>query len=321
MNALFGYLLVHFVEDPLNHREKIFLSLSEGDTPVAWRRLNHGEPVLESQGGTGGVRDPNIVRGPDGVFHILATDLRVWRPAGPNWWEFRHRGSRDLVIWDSIDLLSWSEPRFITLAPEGAGMAWAPKAVYDPISGDYLVFFSSGLLESRPAHQDSVTQAETGASRIMVTRTRDFTHFTPAESYLKLTGGVIDMSVLVTDTSVHRFAKHDDGAPESLHVFHQRGSALFADDFVTVSHGIGQEIAPTVEGPLAFRDNHESRWYLWVDQYSRQPQGYEAYTTTNIEAGDWRLVPDFRLPENTKHGTVLPLQAAEYEALNTFYPR
>lgn len=321
MNEFFGYLLVHFVEDPLNHMEKIFLSLSEGDSPLTWRRLNHGEPVLESCGGTGGVRDPNIIRGPQGVFYLLATDLRVWGPTGPNWWEFRHRGSRDLVIWESTDLLSWSEPRYITVAPEGAGMAWAPKAVYDPISGDYVVLFSTGLAASWPHQQDPGTEAETGASRIMMTRTRDFILFTPAESYLEQPVGVIDMSVLVTATSVHRFAKHDDGAPDSLHVFQQRGSALFADDFLTVSHGIGQEIAPAVEGPLAFRDNRESRWYLWVDQYSCSPQGYEAYTTTDIDAGDWHRVPEFRLPENTKHGTVMPLHQAEYEALDALYPR
>ncbi|MFN3925214.1 MAG: beta-xylosidase, partial [Pseudarthrobacter sp.] len=148
MSEAFGYLLVHFVEDPLEHKEKIFFSLSEGDDPLAWRRLNGGEAVLESSEGTGGVRDPNIVRGPDGMFHILATDLRVWRPEGPDWWEFRHRGSLDVVIWDSTDLLTWSEPRYVRVAPEGAGMAWAPKSVYDPVSGDFLVFWSSGLKES-----------------------------------------------------------------------------------------------------------------------------------------------------------------------------
>src|SRR3954451_4417692 len=134
MSEGFGYLLVHFVEDPCSHAEKIYLSLSEGDNPTAWRRLHRGEAVLESVQGTGGVRDPQLVRGPHG-FHIIATDLRVWRPEGPNWWEFRHRGSRDVVIWDSPNLLDWSAPRYVTLAGEGAGMVWAPKTVRDPATG------------------------------------------------------------------------------------------------------------------------------------------------------------------------------------------
>ncbi|WP_448629556.1 hypothetical protein [Cellulomonas soli] len=97
---LFGYLLVHFVEDAHSHAEKIYFSLSHGDDPLRWRRMNDGQAVLEWTAGTGGVRDPHIVRGPDG-FHIVATDLRVWRPEGADWWQFSHRGSRDLVVWDS----------------------------------------------------------------------------------------------------------------------------------------------------------------------------------------------------------------------------
>jgi len=76
----YGYLLVHFVEDAHGHAEKVYFSLSLGDDPLRWRRLHGGEPVLESTRGTTGVRDPFVVRRRDGVgFHILATDLRVWR--------------------------------------------------------------------------------------------------------------------------------------------------------------------------------------------------------------------------------------------------
>ena len=43
----FGYLLVHFVEDARGHGEKIYFSLSEGDDPLRWRRVNRGGAVLE----------------------------------------------------------------------------------------------------------------------------------------------------------------------------------------------------------------------------------------------------------------------------------
>lgn len=321
MSEPFGYLLVHFVEDPQEHQEKIYLSLSEGDDPLSWRRLNGGDAILESLAGTGGVRDPNIVRGLDGMFHILATDLRVWRPEGPDWWEFRHRGSLDVVIWDSTDLITWSEPRYVRLAPEGAGMAWAPKAVYDPDSGEFLVVWSSGLQEpsvTKPGLQGS---AETGPSKILLARTKDFVSFSVPEVYFELPGGVIDMTLLVTDTAVHRFAKHDDAAPDSLQLFHQRGSSVFASDFRTVAKNVGSEISPKVEGPLVFRNNHENCWYLWVDHYAHMPQGYHAYSTNNLDSGAWKALPGFSLPENTKHGAVLPLQADEYRILDAVYPR
>lgn len=308
----YGYLLVHFVEDETGHSEKIFLSLSRGDDPLRWRRLG---AVLESTRGTTGVRDPHIVRGPNGRFHLVATDLRVWRPEGQDWDLYRHRGSRDLVVWDSDDLLTWSDARFVTVAPEGAGMAWAPESVYDPVSGDFLVHWSSGLAEDG----DPAT-GETGPSRILVARTKDFVTFTEPETYLELPGGVIDMTVLVLPDGVLRFAKHHDDAPGTLQVFQQNGSSFFASDFTTVARGIGQELGPMIEGPLVFPRHREARWYLWVDQYTLRPYGYQAYTSADPASGEWELVDGFELPEDTKHGAVLPLTRREYEALDARFP-
>ncbi|PWD51809.1 1,4-beta-xylanase [Serinibacter arcticus] len=313
-----GYLLVHFVEDQVGHAEKIHLSLSVGDDPLRWTRLNGGRPVLESTAGTGGVRDPHVVRGPDG-FHIVATDLRVWRPEGPDWWAYRHRGSRDLVVWDSPDLLTWSEPRLVTVAPPSAGMAWAPEAIYDPVAGEYLVHFSAGLAASGDPDDPDPEQRGTGPSRIMITRTRDFVTFTPAETYLELPGGVIDMTLHVTPVGVHRFAKQDDAAPDTWQVFHQRGDALFAEDVTTLARNIGDDVAPQVEGPLVFQENGAQRWYLWVDQYSRLPQGYHAYVTTDLDSGRWDPV-ELQLPEATKHGAVIGLFRDEHEALVRHWP-
>ncbi|PPG63615.1 hypothetical protein C5C27_05775 [Rathayibacter sp. AY2B7] len=311
MSDGYGYLLVHFVEDRTGRSEKIFLSLSRGDDPLRWRALG---PVLEWTGGTGGVRDPHIVRGPRG-FHLVATDLRVWRPEGPDWDLYRHRGSRDLVVWDSPDLLEWSEPRAVAVAPEGAGMAWAPESVYDPVSGDFLVHWSSGLAEDG----DPAT-GETGDSRILISRTRDFRTFAEPETYLRLPGGVIDMTLLIEGTAVHRFAKQHDDAPDTMQVFQQVGSSLLADDFTTVARGIGQELGPSIEGPLVFRHHREERWSLWVDQYALRPYGYRAYTSTDPASGHWELAEEFDLPEDTKHGAVLPLTRSEYTALDERHP-
>lgn len=313
MSEGYGYLLVHFIEDPDSHTEKIYYSLSVGDDPLRWQRL--GGPLLESTLGTTGIRDPHVVRGPD-RFYMVATDLRVWRPEGPDWFSYRHRGSRDILVWESRDLLDWSEPWLLRVAPEGAGMAWAPESVYDAGSGDYLLFWSSGL-----AADGDRDAGSTGPSRIMVARTRDFRSVGEAQTYLQLPTGVIDQTVHVTPTGVHRFAKHDDDAPESLHVFHQRGSGIFSDDFVTLAHGIGQDIAPHLEGPLMFQHHHEDRWYLWLDRYTVTPQGYQAFTTTDLESGAWERVPELELPAGTKHGVVVPLRRDEYDAIEARFPR
>lgn len=317
----YGYLLVHFLEDASGHAEKIYLSLSDGDTPLRWHRLNGGEAVLESTAGSTGVRDPHLVRRHDGGFHILATDLRVWAD-GPDidWNRLSRHGSRDLVIWDSPDLVTWSEPRYVTVAPPTAGMAWAPEAHYDAASGHYLVYWSSKLYSPEdPDH------AGASYSRILVATTQDFVTFSPAEVYLDSGAEVIDMTVYVEDpaldgegTRVHRFAK-DNGAERGI--FQESGSSFHAADFVPVATGLGTVFHEGVEAPLIFRDHHETRWYLWVDAYGLRPMGYRALTTAELASGAWEPVPEgeFVLPPDTKHGTVLPLRRGEWEALAARY--
>ncbi|MDR3811187.1 MAG: 1,4-beta-xylanase, partial [Bifidobacterium sp.] len=104
----YGYLLVHFIEDPDGYAEKIYMDISDGDNPHRWVPLNDGKPVLASHLGTTGVRDPHIIRNPDtGTWYIIATDLRVFGGDGGGWYEWSHHASTNLIIWESDDLLHW----------------------------------------------------------------------------------------------------------------------------------------------------------------------------------------------------------------------
>lgn len=71
------YLFVNFVGKDNSgdlDNEKVYFSVSSD--AIEWNVLNGGEPVLESNLGTKGVRDPHIVRSPEGdKFYIVATDL------------------------------------------------------------------------------------------------------------------------------------------------------------------------------------------------------------------------------------------------------
>lgn len=177
-------------------------------------------------------------------------------------------------------------------------MAWAPESLYDPISGGYLVFWSSGLSTS-----DDRERRGEGPSRIMLARTRDFRSFSEPQTYLELPGGVIDMTVHVTSTVVHRFAKHADEAPGTWQVFHQVGRSFLDPDGTTVATNIGQGFGARVEGPLIFQAHREERWYLRVDQYADAPPGYRALTTTDLASGSWQPVPARELHVPTARST------------------
>lgn len=310
----YGYLLVHFVEDPSGHAEKVFFSLSEGDDPLRWRRLNSGRPVLESLEGTTGVRDPFVVRRRDGVgFHILATDLRVWSSGEPpNWDELSRHGSRDLVLWDSPDLLEWSEPRLVTVAPPTFGMAWAPTVDVDEQTGEYLVLFSAKVFDAGDAeHRDAVDAS------VHLVRTSDFRSFSEPVEYMSVPGGVIDLVTVQHDGRVHVLAKHEDGGPDTMSVFHQIREHFDDAGAPIAAIRVGASFGTGMEGPLVFREHQGPYWYLWVDQYGRQPHGFRALRTRDLSSAQWEPVPEaeFQIPHSTKHGSVLSLTRAEHEAM------
>ena len=319
MDEPYGYLLVHHVEDPDGYGERIHFSLSVGDDPLRWYRANGGRPVLTSTLGTTGVRDPHLVAG-DGEWFLLATDLRIYGGDDAGWDAWTRHGSRSLVVWRSTDLVRWSEPWLLEVAPPEAGMAWAPEATYDPTTREFAVTFSSSLYAP-----DDVHHAAPSYPRVLVARTRDFRTVSPARVLIDRGTGVIDTTVvpatLAPDGRVHRFSKQDSDVPGSLRLFHEAGSALEADDFEVVASRLADDRYAHVEAPLVFRDHRDGTWYLWVDQYSVRPQGYLALRTDDLASGDWHEAPGFSLPPDTKHGVVVPLTRARHAALAAAYPR
>lgn len=143
----YGYLLVHFIEDPDGYAEKIYMDISDGDNPHCWVPLNDGKPVLASPLGTTGVRDPHIIRNPDtGTWYIIATDLRVFGGDGGGWYEWSHHASTNLIIWESDDLLHWSEPRMLDVSRKPDGL---PSGARHGLG--MRMPLGAGLLSARPS--------------------------------------------------------------------------------------------------------------------------------------------------------------------------
>ena len=77
--ALKGYLFSYFTGEGTANGEQLYFGLSKGNDPLHWRELNGGQPVLTSTLGDKGLRDPFIIRSPEGdKFYQIATDLRIY---------------------------------------------------------------------------------------------------------------------------------------------------------------------------------------------------------------------------------------------------
>ena len=86
-----GYLFVHFT-GAQKDGEQIYFSLSRDG--LHWKDLGEGRPVLRSEIGEKGARDPFLIRTPD-RFYLIATDLRI--ETGKGWEAAQYRGSRDML--------------------------------------------------------------------------------------------------------------------------------------------------------------------------------------------------------------------------------
>ncbi|WP_028609012.1 immunoglobulin-like domain-containing protein [Paenibacillus harenae] len=115
-----GYLFSYFTGEGTPDGEQVYFALSEGNDPLHWKELNGGKPVLTSTMGEKGVRDPFLIRSPEGdKFYMIATDLKIngdW-----NWDRAQRQGSRSIMVWESSDLLNWIEQSMVEVSPAEAG--------------------------------------------------------------------------------------------------------------------------------------------------------------------------------------------------------
>lgn len=310
-----GYAFTYFTGEGFPDGEAVYFALSRGNDPLHWDEINDGRPTLTSHLGEMGVRDPFIIRSPDGSrFFLLATDLRMY---GSGDWDRAQRfGSRNIIVWESEDLVNWSEQRSVRVAPPAAGNTWAPEAFWDPASHRYVVFWASAIYDD-PGHAGDSYQ------RILYSTTRDFRTFTPARTYFDPGHAVIDTTMIRHAGRIYRFTKDErantPATPNGKFVFEEVGDSIFDPGFRLVTEGIGRGVIARGEGPTVFKSNTENRWYMFIDEFGGR--GYVPFETTDLDSGRWTLADDSELPARPRHGTVLPVTALEHARLAATPPR
>ncbi len=286
------YLFTYFTRED-DGGEQVYFALSRDG--LHWQDLGN-EPRLVWNRGDGGVRDPFPVRHPvTGEYFVMATDLCI-RRRKHQWGDAIERGSRDVVFWRSKDLIHWSEPWAVTLAPEGAGCAWAPEAVWDEAQQAFLIFFAAYTHD----HGES-------RHRIYACHTADFGTFTPVFKYIEWPEHVIDTTIIREGGVYYRFsASHDikvDCGPELLGEF-------------TPFHIPAAESLVGVEGPECYR-LPDGRWCMMADRI-RANKGYVPVVLDDIAAGEGRVLTEDEFDFGhllKRHGGVVEISEEAYQRL------
>lgn len=306
-----GYAFAYFTGNSIEG-ENIYFAASNGNNALSWKELNGGQPVLRSNQGTKGLRDPFVIRSPEGdKFYMIATDLSIG--SGTSWGDSQRTGSKYLEVWESRDLKNWSEQRHVRVSPDNAGNTWAPEAYYDESIGAYVVFWASKLYDASGADT---------YNRMLYATTRDFRTFSEAKVWQDDGRSRIDSTVIKESNTYYRFTK-DEGASGTgcSDIIQEKSSDLKAplSAWTITDTCIGRDAGTgAVEGPTVFKANpgdvNGQKYYLFVDEYGGR--GYIPLATADLEKPDWNVPATYRLPASPRHGTVIPVTAAELEGLS-----
>ena len=87
------------------------------------------------------MRDPSIVKGPDGTFHLV--------------WTSSWKGDKGFGYASSKDLIHWSKEQFITVMHDSTTVnVWAPELFYDDVKKQYMIIWASCIPGKFPDYKE-----------------------------------------------------------------------------------------------------------------------------------------------------------------------
>ena len=245
----------------------------------AWRDLNR--VFIKPSVGSGLMRDPHLLRGPDGVFRLVWTT--GWKDKG-------------IGYASSLDLVNWSVQKAIALFEDvpGARTAWAPETVYDERSGQYVITWSSDI-EGRFTETASKERMN---HRTYYVTTKDFETFSKPQLLIDPGFDHIDTTLnKVGDKWIAVFKEGDQQRRKVWGAIHWAVADQVLGPYKLMPQPLVREHA---EGPTLMRNGDKTR--LFVDFYSSGRYGV-------YETSDWKTWQDVsgevKVVDGQRHGTVL----------------
>ncbi len=308
------YFFAYFAGEGYSDGEQIYFASSQDG--LNWDDLNNNKPVLTSTLGEKGVRDPFIIRSPEGdKFYLIATDLKI--NGGNGWTAAQEDGSQSLMVWESTDLVNWSDQRMVEVSADiDAGCTWAPEATYDPTTGEYVVYWASKVASDGYAKQ-----------RLYYAKTRDFYTFTEPQVFIDTQQSSIDTTIIYEDGMYYRYTKNEGGSTNefgapSKTIYAQKSDRLLGGTWTNITTASLNREAH-VEGPTIFKLNEDDqtatqKYCLLVDNFGGI--GYYPLVTDDLSDGEFSR-PDttYKMPTRARHGTPIRVTSKEYQAIMAAY--
>ena len=237
------------------------------------------------------MRDPCIIRGADGDFHMVWTVS--WNDKGIG---YAH----------SNDLIHWSDQVFLPVmeAYDSTRNTWAPEITYDPYSKKYMIYWASTISGKFTNTQGSESKYN---HRMYFTLTKDFKKFSRTKLLYDQHFNVIDATIKVLNKGYYlMFLKDETLLPQPEKNIRIARSNKLTKDYSPASQPITGKY--WAEGPTVERIG--DKWIVLFDKY--RDHAYGAVESTDLI--NWFDISDkISLPKGLRHGTIFMISAKEFE--------
>ena len=290
-----AYLFAYFLG---NAPEQERLSYAVSLDGKNFHALNGGKAVWQSNAGTKCIRDPYIFKGEDGLYHMLATDMK----SSLGW-----NSNRNLLSAKSTDLVHWFDDTIIEIANKYPNMmncdrAWAPQAIYDPEKEAYMIYFAARV----PGTDDRTVMYYAYSKDLKTLEGTPSLLFAPQNG-----NDAIDSDIIYQNGTYYMYYKNETNKRIYLaKAEHANGPY---SEIKQVSEGnIG------VEGPNIYKMLDSDKWLMMSDAYGNGY--YVMQETTDLENFTTLPRSDYSFDFTPRHGYVIPINSKQYNALISAYP-
>lgn len=270
------------------------LHLAYSTDGVNWEALNDGKSYLAPELGDKLMRDPCIIKGGDGLYHM------VWTT-----------GWKDQIIGysSSKDLISWSDQKAIPVMkhePEAMN-SWAPEVFYDEANKEYLIFWATTI----PNRHSPIKMSERENKynhRMYYVTTKDFETFSETKMFYNPDFSVIDCTILEKNEKFYMFLKNENPNPPEKNIRLVSANKPGGPYPLEVSDPITGKYWAEGPTPLIVDDYV----YVYFDKYREHKYG--AIRSKDME--NWEDVSDqVKFPRGIRHGTSFPVKKSTVKKL------
>lgn len=259
-----------------------------------WKALKNDSSFLKPTAGKDKLmRDPCIIRGADGLFHM------VWTVS----WNEQSIGYAS-----SADLIHWSAQRDIPVMAHEPGTrnCWAPEITYDAKSKQYMIYWATTIPGRFKAGE---TTEDNGYNhRMYYVITKGFKQFSPAKVLYDHDFNVIDATIVPNGREYIMFLKDETKKPPQKNIRISTSKKLTGPYTKPSAPITGNYWA---EGPTVLKVG--GKWLMYFDKYTQHKYG----AIESTDGKEWTDVSDkIVLPKGLRHGTVFVITKDEFNKLN-----